>query len=294
MSDKRLYIIGNGFDIFHGVKSKYSDFKDYVDKNDNYLFEALEEYFNTDELWSDFEETIAYIDTDKIVDDASGFLVSYGADDWSDEYHHDYQYEVQRAIDVVTVSLKERFTKWILSLDIPDTVKLVLPVSSLYLTFNYTDTLERTYQIPPSQIIYIHNKAINETSILILGHSRQPTPDNSFAKEADWEDQDVRVAEGNRILDSYFEETYKNSDTIIKENKSFFGKLSSIEEVFVLGHSISPIDIKYFQTVFNTVSKNTTWTVSYYSFDKNEKFTETLVSIGVSADKINLVKLTEL
>lgn len=294
MSDKRLYIIGNGFDIFHGVKSKYSDFKDYVEKNDNDLFEALEEYFNTDELWSDFEETLAYIDTDKIVDDASDFLVSYGADDWSDAYHHDYQYEVQRAIDVVTVSLKEHFTKWILSLDIPDTVKLELPVSSLYLTFNYTDTLERTYKIPPAQIIYIHNKAINETSTLILGHSRQPTPDNSFDKEADWEDQDVRVAEGNRILDSYFEETYKNTDTIIKENKSFFGKLSSIEEIFVLGHSISPVDIKYFQTVFNTVSKNSTWTVSYYSDDLKEKFTKTLISIGVSADKINLVKLAEL
>ena len=71
MSDKRLYIIGNGFDIFHGVKSKYSDFKDYVEQNDYDLFEALEEYFNTDELWSDFEETLAYIDTEKIVDDAS-------------------------------------------------------------------------------------------------------------------------------------------------------------------------------------------------------------------------------
>ncbi len=294
MSDKRLYIIGNGFDIFHGVKSKYSDFKDYVENNDNDLFEALEEYFNTDELWSDFEETLAYIDTDKIVDDASDFLVSYGADDWSDAYHHDYQYEVQRAIDVVTVALKEHFTKWILSLDIPDTVKLKLPASSLYLTFNYTDTLERTYKISPAQIIYIHNKAINETSTLILGHSRQPTPDNSFDKEADWEDQDVRVAEGNRILDKYFEETYKNTDTIIKEKKSFFGKLSNIEEVFVLGHSISPVDIKYFQTVFNTVSKNSTWTVSYYSDDQKEKFTETLTSIGVSADKINLVKLTEL
>ncbi|MBU3660375.1 MAG: hypothetical protein FGM14_10920 [Flavobacteriales bacterium] len=294
MSNKRLYIIGNGFDIFHGVKSRYSDFKDYVEKNDNDLFEALEEYFNTDELWSDFEETLAYIDTDKIVDDASDFLVSYGADDWSDAYHHDYQYEVQRAINVVTVALKEHFTKWILSLDIPNKVKLKLPAASLYLTFNYTDILERNYKISPSKIIYIHNKAINESSTLILGHSRQPTPDNSFDNEVDWEDQDVRVSEGNRILDNYFEETYKNTDTIIKEKQSFFGQLSNIEEVFVLGHSISPVDIKYFQTVFNTVSKNATWTVSYYSDDQKDKLTETLISIGVTVNKINLVKLIDL
>lgn len=294
MSDKRLYIIGNGFDIFHGVKSKYSDFKDYVEQNDYDLFEALEEYFNTDELWSDFEETLAYIDTEKIVDDASAFLVSYGAEDWSDANHHNYHYEVQRAIDVVTVTLKEHFIKWILSLDIPDAVILKIPASSLYLTFNYTDTLERNYKISPTQITYIHNKAVNTTSTLILGHSRQPTPDNSFDKETDWEDQDARVAEGNRILDKYFEETYKNTDTIIREKYSFFGQLSNIEEVFVLGHSLSQVDIKYFQMIFNTVPQNATWRVSYYSVEQKEKFTETLISIGVSVDKISLVELTEL
>jgi len=294
VSDKRLYIIGNGFDIYHGVKSRYSDFKDYVEENDNDLFEALEEYFNSDELWSDFEETLAYIDTDKIVDDASDFLVSYGAHDWSDAYHHDYQYEVQRAIYVVTVALKEHFTKWILSLEIPNAIKLKLPISSLYLTFNYTDTLERKYKISSSKIVYLHNKAINETSTLILGHSRQPSPDNSFDKETDWEDQDVRVTEGNQILDKYFEETYKNTDTIIKEKQSFFRQLSNIEEVFVLGHSISPVDVKYFQKVFSTIHKNATWTVSYYSDDQKDKLTETLNSIGITADKINLVKLTDL
>ncbi len=294
MSNGRLYIIGNGFDIFHGVKSRYSDFKDYVEKNDNDLFEALEEYFNSDELWSDFEETLAYIDTDKIVDDASDFLVSYDADDWSDANHHDYQYEVQRAIDAVTVTLKENFTKWILSLDIPNAIKLNLPSSSVYLTFNYTDTLERNYKISPSNVVYIHNKAVDETSTLILGHSRQPTPDNNLDKETDWEYQDVRVTEGNQILDKYFEETYKNTDTIIKEKQDFFRQLSTIEEVFVLGHSISSVDIKYFHVVFNTVRKNSTWTVSYYSDDKKDKLKETLISIGVMADKINLVKLTDL
>ena len=292
--DKRLYIIGNGFDIFHGVKSRYSDFKDYVEKNDNDLFEALEEYFNTDELWSDFEETLAYIDTEKIVDDASDFLVSYGADEWSDAYHHDYQYEIQRAINVVTVALKEHFTKWILSLDIPNAVKLKLPANSLYLTFNYTDTLERNYKILPSKIIYIHNKAINETSTLTLGHSRKPIPDNSIDNAANWKDQDVRVAEGNRILDSYFEETYKNTDKIITEKQSFFGQLGNIGEVFILGHSISPVDIKYFQTVFNTVSQNATWTISYYIDHEKDRLADTLISIGVLADKLNLIKLTDL
>ncbi|MCB8999333.1 MAG: hypothetical protein H6540_04595 [Bacteroidales bacterium] len=52
----KLYIIGNGFDIHHGIKSKYSDFKDYVEKNDKVLFDSLEKYFNQDELWSDLKK----------------------------------------------------------------------------------------------------------------------------------------------------------------------------------------------------------------------------------------------
>ena len=58
--NKILYIVGNGFDIHHGVKSRYSDFKDYVQANGSDLYDTLEKYFNTDELWSDFEETLAY------------------------------------------------------------------------------------------------------------------------------------------------------------------------------------------------------------------------------------------
>lgn len=291
---KQLYIIGNGFDIFHGINSRYSDFKNYVEKKDNDLFEALDEYFNSDELWSDFEETLAYIDTDKIIDDASSYLVSYGADDWSDAYHHDYQYEVQRAIDVVTVTLKKLFTKWILSLDIPDVGQLKIPNSSIYLTFNYTNTLEKAYKISSSNIIYIHNKAIDETSTLILGHSRQLTADNAFDNEANWEEGDVRVTEGNRILDSYFENTYKNTDTIINEKKSFFNHLNSINEIFVFGHSISTVDIKYFKEVKRNVQKDSIWTVSYYSDDQKEKLKNSLIEISIDEDKIKMIKLSEL
>jgi hypothetical protein len=294
MSGKRLYIIGNGFDIFHDVKSRYSDFKNYVEKNDHGLFEALEEYFNSDELWSDFEETLAHIDTDKITDDASDFLEPYGADDWSDAFHHDYQYEVQKAIDIVTITLKEQFTRWILNLEIPQLAKLNLAPTSIYLTFNYTDTLERNYKISPPQIVYIHNKAISDTSTLILGHSRQPIPENALEKQEDWEDQDVRVMEGNRILDRYFIQTYKNTEEIISEKKYFFSQLFLINEVFVLGHSISPVDLNYFQEVHKSVQKGCNWTVSFYAEAEKDKFEKALVSIGVSKNKISFTKLSDL
>jgi hypothetical protein len=59
MTIRKLYIIGNGFDIQHGLKSRFRDFKEYLDSKAGNLAEKLEEYFDGDALWSDFEETLA-------------------------------------------------------------------------------------------------------------------------------------------------------------------------------------------------------------------------------------------
>ncbi len=289
----KLYIIGNGFDIHHGIKSKYSDFKEYVEKKDNALFETLEKYFNQDELWSDFEETLAYIDTDTILDDASMFLVSPASDDWRESANHDYQYEIDNAIEIVTVKLKNHFTNWILQLQIPNTKKVVLNKKSRYLTFNYTKTLERIYRIDSNNILYIHNKAIDSDSLLILGHSRKPKQEESFSRSDD-EDTDFRVAEGNAILDKYFNDTYKNTETIIQENIGFFSQLNNINEIYVLGHSISPCDIRYFEEIKQKVSNDANWTVSYRDKSKKKAIRDKIIGLGVNERKIKMIRLNEI
>ena len=47
-----LYIIGNGFDLAHGIKSKYSDFRDFLASNQLELYQGLQEFFDEDYLWS--------------------------------------------------------------------------------------------------------------------------------------------------------------------------------------------------------------------------------------------------
>jgi hypothetical protein len=289
----KLYIIGNGFDIYHGINSRYSDFKDYVEDIDNDLFESLDKYFNTDELWSDFEETLAFIDTDTITDDAENYLVSYGADDWSDAFHHDYQFEIQRAIDTVTVQLKEHFTNWILQLQIPDIQRLHLDKNAMFLTFNYTGTLEEIYGVDPGNVFYIHNKANDADSTLILGHSRMPSANQTFSRNNN-EDTDVRVAEGNEILDRYFEDTYKNTESIIQENQDYFAQLDNVDEIFVLGHSISPVDIRYFQEIKHRVREDAIWKISYYGEVQREDKRDKIIALGVNENQIQMITLNDL
>jgi hypothetical protein len=150
MINKRLYIIGNGFDVYHGINSKYSNFRDFVEKNNYDLFRELDEYFDTDDLWSDFEETLAYINTDRIIDEASNFLERYGSEDWSEYDNFAYQNEIERRVNFITIDLKRLFTEWILQLVLPPESiekKIQIEKNSKFISFNYTDTLERLYRV---------------------------------------------------------------------------------------------------------------------------------------------------
>lgn len=60
----KLYIIGNGFDLIHGMKTSYSDFKDWL-LSVGYIeiLEELQSIYKIQEndeflLWSDFEKAL--------------------------------------------------------------------------------------------------------------------------------------------------------------------------------------------------------------------------------------------
>jgi hypothetical protein len=298
MISKKLYIIGNGFDIQHGLNSRYCDFKEYLYIKDRKLVDKLEEYFGADSLWSDFEETLAYLDTEQIIDECMNYLQSYGTDDWSDAYHHNYQYEVQQIIDLITNTLKQKFTEWILQLKLPDNANenmVVVDKSATFINFNYTDTLEQLYKITPDQIFYIHNKAVDTNSTLILGHSRNPQNTKTLDELYNDEDTDVRVAEGNRILDDYFAETYKSTEIIIKENVDFFERLKEIETIYVFGHSLSIVDRPYFEEIIKHIDKNKIiWKVSFHNKKNLIDFHAFFEGLGISSALVEFDRMWNL
>ncbi|WP_249540600.1 AbiH family protein [Escherichia coli] len=85
----RLYIIGNGFDMRHGLPTGYKHFKSYVEKNDQDLYDAIEEYIPAGDEWNELENALGEIDYELILQNSEIFLASYNTDDWSDAYHHD-------------------------------------------------------------------------------------------------------------------------------------------------------------------------------------------------------------
>jgi hypothetical protein len=296
-----LYIIGNGFDIHHGIKSRYAQFKEYLmEKQEKDLLEQLEKYFPSDSLWSDFEETLAYLDTDTIINDASTYLTSYNANDWSESAHHDYQYEINNILELVTVKLLAKFTEWILQLEIPSTPgddKLTLDTNGTYLTFNYTPTLERTYRIGAGRIEYIHNKAVDRNSVLILGHSRDPEKIQTLNAGLYDDDRidDMRVVHGNQMLDQYFADTYKPTVQILQDKANFFSSLNGIDEIHVLGHSLSSVDLPYFREIVNNIQVHQVkWKVTFFGKKELDHHIETMKSLGIPESQVSFHRMTEI
>jgi Bacteriophage abortive infection AbiH len=298
MDSKKLFIIGNGFDIHHGIPSRYSDFQSYLENKDRELCGMLDEYFDYDNLWADFEQSLADLDADYLAESLSTFLVSYGADDWSDSYHDDYQYEIKKVVTGLSTTLKSRFTEWVLQLVIPSASDIAykrltyIDANAIFLTFNYTNTLQVAYLVPENNVLHIHNKAENENSDLILGHAWKPVDKNSLMNREDIESQDVRIIQGDDIIDGYFKATYKATEEIIKANSAFFSNLHSIEDIYVLGHSMSSVDIAYFQELVKSINaKNTKWHISYFYDDEPEEHIETMNNLGIKARLISYSEL---
>jgi hypothetical protein len=251
MKSHTLYVIGNGFDLWHGIPSSLAQYKQYVQAADRDVYREIEEYLPTQEDWSDLELALANIDVDALIDNLGHFMGSYGAEEWSDSGHHDFQYEVQNVVERLSNSLRLRFAEWIRKLPIPSPTTAgkrlaTLDADAVFLNFNYTSTLGALYGIRPERILFIHGYADLAEDELVLGHAWHPQSRKSLNDRPDIEEVDTRLMEANDIIDGYFSATFKRSAELIAEHREFFDALTEVEQVIVLGHSLSAVDAAYF------------------------------------------------
>ncbi|MGR0116417.1 bacteriophage abortive infection AbiH family protein [Ralstonia pseudosolanacearum] len=288
----KLYVIGNGFDLWHRLPSSYGDFKRYVSHCDRQLLDAVDRYLPAGEEWNDLESAFADLDVESIIEDLGQFMGSYGDEDWSDAGHHDFQYEVDKVAEQLSTELRKRFGEWIRTLVIPTpataTARLkTIDTSSLFLNFNYTPTLREMYGVPNSQVLHIHGNAEQQTSALVLGHAWQPSQRRSLNDRPDIEDLDVRLVEAHDTLDEYFGKTFKPSGQLIRTHHAFFETLGSIQTVYVLGHSLSDVDLSYIQALLSIPAvAGAQWHIACRTESERPTKSARLVELGVDARRV--------
>jgi len=310
-----LYIIGNGFDKHHGMQTSYYDFAEYLKSNDSHLLDLLESHIDPmsdDDLWARFEENLAKMDVESILSAHSDRLPDYVSDEFRSRDRYVFPDIMEDTLENLTDGLVNRFKDFILNvktLESAQEKRLRLKKNALFFTFNYTATLENLYQIDSQYIFHIHNHAYSKHNNIILGHGidpenlkdadKIPPKGLSFKEEAEWfqrldDDYEYSYDTGKETIYRYFKRSYKPTKEIIEEHSHYFTSLSKIISVYILGHSLSDVDLPYIQKIKVSVSINTIWHVSYYGAKEKASHNKTMLNLGIKKENIKMVTLNKL
>ena len=269
-----LCIIGNGFDLHHGIASSYEDFRQYAWKKcglDGYWIGQLEACYPTKnkdgklELWCDLEYALGNIDFQNAFDEST--------EDVELEEDHEMRYQAQMEdapkhhLEMMFEAFHGIFEEWVNQIDI-DAQPVVLPHfdrNGMFLSFNYTETLETLYRIPKAQINYIHGRR-NCNQRLVVGHINNLNG-NDFLSE----DPMIYEYEAYDNIAEVVNEQQKNISEIISDNAKYWSSLTNIDKIVIYGHSLSDIDLDYFVEIAKHVTPDVQWFFSIYYNNPQER-----------------------
>ena len=309
-----LYIIGNGFDLHHGIPSSYKDYQNWLIKNDGALFDDILKYYGAynKEWWSGFETNLGHPDVNDYIDNtAFQNYPNFGSDDFRDRDYYAGEFQAEDEIGKLVSGIKNSFQEWVKQFPKPDCGrKIVLDLkNSFFINFNYTDTLHLLYNVPKNDILSIHGHIDNDEE-LVLGHNRSYqelyadcSPDfpecpsdieeiekwnEEMAERDDFIHQSIRGAVVNQVSG-----LRKDTAGIIKNNRKIFEELRKVKDVHVYGFSFSDIDLPYLDEILRNLKRcNVKWTVSYYSDSDLTREKEFFSSRNIAS--VQYIKLEDL
>lgn len=266
---ENIVIVGNGFDCWQGLQTSYASFQSYYLKHRDEILRDLrikpvkvsekgrviskisaveliygdyEDFGELDDtFWSTYENSLADIDDESI----NLFFGKSKSDlKW-----------MRRMIRNCMKILHTAFSRWIATFEIDSREsEYNFGNNTLFINFNYTDTLVKRMGIDPEKEYHIHGEATDSESI-IVGHSEHPEYPFPLLK---------RIGgrfEGLYILETLLFETDKHVMDNIQWLTLFLAENGAIAEeiknVYVLGHSFGKADLAYFAFLVNctTVEK---------------------------------------
>lgn len=296
-TNMKLYIIGNGVDLAHGLKTWYWEFRKFLEYNHPeflllfeklYNIEALDdsEPWYTEEmqkrwdksvdhaLWSTFEEKIGTPNVQSMLDMfetvISGMdseMIECGIKDTMDVYWKEEYGYIKK--------LQKYVKEWIEEIDLseikPKKESLINNGEDYFFNFNYTNVIEEIYNI--ENVIHIHGSVGKQAMIEpFMGHCNKGDI-QTYRKLADDTNEEYNDAESSvcdEVAD-YLEAIYKDTSYFIKFYEYYFEKLNSVDEIIIFGWSAGDVDIPYLCKIRDSISKDTRWRAYFYDNEAKEK-----------------------
>lgn len=285
-----LFIIGNGFDIAHGIPTAFGNFRSFLidlypqalELRDEIVY--LEDLKNIDpgefaaeillnamdkaagKNWCNFEEALAYIN----------FNNKLPKPNHKENETHQEDCELMGRyllyMNILTNGFinyskiwQDFFRLWIKDIEVQIENGKFAPIDQLktlfsqpdarFFTFNYTKTLQKLYGV--KKVIHIHNRVGQK---LIFGHSKEHICYGDFITETN---------EGPFIASSFLDDMImsfkKDTEQPINKYNDFFKKLDyKIDKVYSYGFSYGKVDSVYIKRIIEKISTDATWYFTSY------------------------------
>ena len=277
---KRLFIIGNGFDRAHNLPTRYIDYRNFLknsSENDRFCMQMENTYGirEDDEYWwSDFETNLGEgsnfeIEFEAMANSAVDDMVTDEGEEMYDieetlRYHFEPYYNFMNKLNGTVL-------EWVESIDITKVKSIFHKLENkenYFFTFNYTQVLEKVYDIPGDRICHVHGSA--QEGRVIMGHGNLNSIEK-YRKEAEEKSKklDKNGAEISNGIYEFYLASFKNTESIIEWNRTEMKKYYGIEEVHVFGHSLGKVDMPYYQEIKKCISNKANW--YFYIYNETEQ-----------------------
>lgn len=263
---KTIFVIGNGFDLAHGLKTSYGHFMDSIDDdkiNNNDLLFILKHVKNKGN-WSDIE--YLYFTLLKKCDDIEGYLKdNFGilVDEYSSQHLDNNFNEIKLLLEEYLFSEQK-------NLKLIDTYSNLFEEfndsDTLILDFNYTNTISEYLQKFNSNIqhIKIHGELLKTHNPIVFGYAAN--------------DEEAKYLTDKN--DEYLMKNIKKLRYLLADNESRFKamletSLSKID-VYILGHSCGLSDRLILNELFTHINVEKITQLYYNNMDE---FLKTVINI---------------
>lgn len=291
------FIIGNGFDLAHDLPTSYSDFHSYIferfpNLNTHYMYvpatvighhgETVVSEEDTASLlcyllndvcgddWKDFENALGKIDLFECFNDLERV---YDRDGDRNLWHEAYNNE-DRTTDLSCAipMIKVFFSDWIKSIQpankkIKGFSEIIDSENDLFITFNYTHTLEELYGC--KKVVHMHGEVGKE---IIIGHNG--------TKDYTEENPSTPIGCYNS-LQGIYDGLRKNTDEVIRRHYDEIKSIADCEKIYSYGFSYSNVDIPYIKMICESIkSSNVSWLFNAYDCNRIDYYKETVSKNG--------------
>ena len=288
-----ILIIGNGFDLHHGLATSYSDYHKWLKVHDKQVVKDFDSFVYAVECsdfensldctrgsarednprWCSLEESLG-IEWDDLCYETLDHTYPNLTDDnpgWDD-----FWIELQVRLDYLKKLTRDHFRECVESIDVSNVKPVLdLPDTASFITFNYTPTLEYVYGVRPDRILHIHGCVLDKNELLQFG-----SPDNNpLELQKMLEDKygiddfyGATIRQGVTVACDRCADTWKNIEGNYDPLNHFLDTLANVNTVIIMGNSFDKVDKPYYRDVLAPRYRDAEWVFCEYDSNEDNQF----------------------